>query len=905
MEFNGAKWWKFDFHTHTPASFDYGRGEHALKSLTARQWLLNVMSNEIDCIAITDHNTGAWIDILKSELMTMEAEGAEGYRPLILFPGVEITVHTGVHVLAIFDPEKNSETIVELLGACEYEGTKGNSDGCTRKSFSEVVEEITKKKGIAIPAHVDQASGLFVVHEGNTLRSSLQSNGLLAIQVCDPSFPKPQIYVESKLNLSEVAGSDSHHPDQLGTSYTWVKMESPDLNALRLALHDGEDGVLRHDNCPQNPNVLDNRFFIKNIEIKDAAIVGRGKPLKIPFSPWLNTIIGGRGSGKSSVLEFLRLVLDQKDNLPEKLKNDFEKFAQISEGRGKQGMLANNTEIRVEMRKDGRDIALTWTHNYIKEEHRNAQGQWEEQEQSNIVGKRFPVRLFSQKQLFELTHEPKSLLHLVDGKLNKMSWEETWDDLVNKWFNSRKKEREINLKLKNKSNIKIQLQDTDAKIQIFEASGHKDLLSSYREVQNINNEIEEKLNKFKGIRESVSNLLPTLDVPDISEVLSKGLDDASLTIIKNKLSEFDQIKTKMETLNTEIKSYVDQLEEDIKQIPFSVTREETIHKYEELVQKLQDAGEKNPEAYGELVSAKEVLETKIKETVEIETELESQKQESKQLYQEIVQHQRKLREERTKIIELWNASNENIRIYLDEMGDIGQGEVTFRDLIRRPGKEFSKDLCDRDRDDNPQGGFFNDLLSKSAEERWAFREKFIKQIVQGEDTTTTFSKPFLKHIQTISINTPEDIDRLCTWFPEDKIILKLYKDGREEDIETGSAGQRTAAMLSLLLLLDDSPLIIDQPEDDLDTKRITDLVVAGLRTFKTKQQIIIVTHNPNIPVNGGAENIIQMNYARGLIRTLTQGALQKNEVREAVCDVMEGGRTALNNRYFRISKALQ
>jgi ABC-type lipoprotein export system ATPase subunit len=111
--------------------------------------------------------------------------------------------------------------------------------------------------------------------------------------------------------------------------------------------------------------------------------------------------------------------------------------------------------------------------------------------------------------------------------------------------------------------------------------------------------------------------------------------------------------------------------------------------------------------------------------------------------------------------------------------------------------------------------------------------------------------------------------------------------------------------LSLMLLLDDSPIIIDQPEEDLDTKRITDLVVTNMRQFKKKQQVIVVTHNPNIPVNGGAENIIQMNFAGGQIQKHISGALQKTEVREAVCEVMEGGKEALDKRYFRISKALE
>jgi ABC-type lipoprotein export system ATPase subunit len=108
-----------------------------------------------------------------------------------------------------------------------------------------------------------------------------------------------------------------------------------------------------------------------------------------------------------------------------------------------------------------------------------------------------------------------------------------------------------------------------------------------------------------------------------------------------------------------------------------------------------------------------------------------------------------------------------------------------------------------------------------------------------------------------------------------------------------------------MLLLDDSPIIIDQPEEDLDTKRISDVVVTGIRDFKEKQQIIIVTHNPNIPVNGAAENIIQMKFAGGQILTSTSGALQRNEIRQAICDVMEGGKEALDKRYFRISRALE
>nr|WP_052256057.1 hypothetical protein [Salinicoccus sp. YB14-2] len=60
MKFTGAKWWKIDFHTHTPASKDYRE-----QSITPREWVLKYMEKDIDCVVITDHNTGGWIDILK------------------------------------------------------------------------------------------------------------------------------------------------------------------------------------------------------------------------------------------------------------------------------------------------------------------------------------------------------------------------------------------------------------------------------------------------------------------------------------------------------------------------------------------------------------------------------------------------------------------------------------------------------------------------------------------------------------------------------------------------------------------------------------------------------------------------------------------------------------------------
>jgi Fe-S cluster assembly ATPase SufC len=127
----------------------------------------------------------------------------------------------------------------------------------------------------------------------------------------------------------------------------------------------------------------------------------------------------------------------------------------------------------------------------------------------------------------------------------------------------------------------------------------------------------------------------------------------------------------------------------------------------------------------------------------------------------------------------------------------------------------------------------------------------------------------------------------------------------EEDIQTGSAGERTAGMLGLLLALNDIPLVIDQPEDDLDTKLISSFVVDGFKKFKKKKQLIIVTHNPNIAVNANSDNVVHMEFHSGQLVVSGNNALQDKQIRNAVCEVMEGGRDALNKRYYRISKALK
>ncbi len=86
--FPGSKWWKFDFHTHTPKSDDYGRGDESFKRIEAEKWLQKAMESGLDCVVVTDHNSGGWFDELRARNTELrERDTKPGwYRELTIFP---------------------------------------------------------------------------------------------------------------------------------------------------------------------------------------------------------------------------------------------------------------------------------------------------------------------------------------------------------------------------------------------------------------------------------------------------------------------------------------------------------------------------------------------------------------------------------------------------------------------------------------------------------------------------------------------------------------------------------------------------------------------------------------------------------------------------------------------------
>ncbi|MCM8739361.1 AAA family ATPase [Azospirillum sp. A1-3] len=924
--FAGASWWAFDFHTHTPASSDYGKGpnQNTLKQITPEEWLLAFMRNRIDCVAVSDHNSGEWIDRLKAALTTMAASATppNGYRPLTLFPGVEITANGGTHVLAIFDPSATSLDIVRLLTKVDYNGSYGDSEVAANKSVIDIVREIRAAGALPILAHADRDRGAFRL-TGNTLKPLLECGLLAAIEMTHHAADKPQIYQDLNLRLPEVLGSDSHHPDGAngpqypGSHFTWVKMESPCMEGLCLALLDGAPlSVRRSDMDPSEQNRLP-ALMIESIEVANAFRCGRPQPLRVQFSPWLSTIVGGRGSGKSTVLEMMRIGLHREDEVPSSLADDFMNFKRVG-SRSDRGMLTSSTSIKVKYRKDGAEFYIQWSQADDLPIITQVQPDGLEAVVPGDVRSRFPARLFSQKQVFTMAESQDALLRAIDEaeSVNKAEWQTRWDQEEKRYLSLMAKCRELDAQASQLGKVRGELDDVIRKLSVFEGAHHADTLKSYQTKQRQVRVLDEWRKRWANAEEQVLAAHKAILPPDVERA---AFSDPSSEAEAGALELLDGVHAEVQELAKTLKALAEatagrradwETRRDGSAWHAGVAKCE--EEYNALVARLRDEGVENSEQHGVLVQQRQKLEQRILELEKIEeSRLDIVKKAHgsldrlKALRQEITQ-------KRQGFINGVLENNQYVKIkILPYQPELSIAERAFRSLINRANDDnFAQDILVED-DGKPQDGLLGRLLkdipvdaqsaAASIEARLDEMKTNLIAAVRGEAIPVGMKKPLMNHLRKL---TPEQCDRIRTWYPEDGLQVSYSADGTGRNfhpIEQASPGQKTAAILAFILAYGTEPLVLDQPEDDLDNRLIYDLIVQQLRQIKTRRQVIVVTHNPNIVVNGDAEKVLEMAFKNGQCVVAERGSLQSQAIRDAICRVMEGGTEAFEKRYKRIA----
>lgn len=911
---NGARWWKFDFHTHTPASDDYGKGsdQEALKRRTPREWLLDYMRAEIDCVAVTDHNHGAWIDPLKQALAELDTEKPDGYRKLHLFPGIEISVNSGIHLLGIFDAETATADIDSLLGSVGFNGTRGSNDAVTTKSASEVVGAIVRAGGIAIPAHVDEPRGLFTTLQGQTLRQVLECGEVYAMEVVDPTAPKPGTYSASQLSWTEVLGTDAHHPSGTagqrypGSRFTWVKMGLPCIEGLRLALLDGELSVRRSDAASDEGDPSDHaRLAIQSVEVENAYYMGRGSPFNVLMNPRMNAVIGGRGTGKSTLVEFMRLALRRDREIPDALKEDFAKYAEVRRNGEGSGLLTSDTKIRITYRKDGTVYRIQWDVNGSLEPIQQRAGQeWVRAE--GDIRQRFPVRMYSQKQIFQMACTPLALLEIIDDapEVGHDAWQRTWDSETSQYLSLRAKIREIQGGLSEERRLKGELEDVKRRLAVFEESGHAEILKALQKRRRQLRAVEEWESGLDEVSDRLRRVAEDITPEDLTESNfdeDKEEDVELLELAQGAKESIQEIVDRVKTLAGRADEAVGRWRQKKASSRWKAAADKAITDYETLRARLENEGEQDPSAYGTLVQRRQQIEGQLKQLQGRRERIAELEEQAKACLGRIVKLRRDITKKRRAFLEEALAENAHVRISILPYGAEDTVESQFRELIQRDAGAFEKDIGTVDGE-----GMLGDLYAdgadaESIEKRLEELKATIRSIAADPDQAQVADKRFAAHLAKLP---PEALDRLDVWFPKDAPDVEYSPAGNSQDfrpIHEGSPGQKTAALLAFLLSYGDEPLILDQPEDDLDNHLIYDLIVTQLREIKRSRQVIVVTHNANIVVNGDAELVVALAARGGRTQTEAEGCLQEKSVRQTICEVMEGGEVAFEERYRRIA----
>lgn len=845
---NGSTWIRIDFHLHTIADdTDFYRGE---SNQFAKDYIDKLKQEDIQVGIVTNHNK-----FDKVEFQTLKKSAKK--EDILILPGIELSVNdgaNGIHTLIVFSDqwlENNIDYINQFLattfrGKQNYENKNERSND-NLISTIELLNEFCKDYFIIL-AHIEQKSGFYEELEGGRI-SEFGDNQLFRRAVL--GFQKVRTRdIESKLKQwlgdelpAFVEGSDPKNIDEIGKGEKcYIKIGDFNFEAIKFALFDHGYRIKKLRPEPENS-------YIKSISFEGGLLNGK----TINLSSDLNTFIGIRGSGKSSIIETLRYALDIGFGfkaMDTDYKENLVKYVLGSGGKITLEVVDRNKKnFRIErIFSQKSDIFLE--NSLVPDISTEA-----------IINK--PI-YFGQKDLSNTGEgfEQDLIKKLIGNKLKDIQEEieKKQLDVIN-YIHELKKLKDVENK---KEEILAQRAGVQYKLTIYKEKGVEEKL---KKQVNFNKDDV----KFKEIADFIAIYIEDIEkinreyldrfetITHYESIENKELFDEIVQIINCIKSNFEELKgsskfirLKLDELNRIINKFQlkqDQLKEEFARIQ----REINIPNI-------------NPDDFVKLNASLNLIELKVNE-IEKSSEKKNKIEKNlllklKELNDVWLEEYRLLSEEIMKI----NDNQKSLKIEIEFKGDKNDYKKFLQKMLKGSGV-FEKD--------------FNEIVNKYQDCIEIYKERSLLESILRDNKLLKFNNNFQENLQDF-----------LTYKVPNKYIIKY----RDKELKEHSLGQRASALILFILTQKENDvIIIDQPEDDLDNQTIYEDVIKQIKNLKTRVQFIFATHNANIPVLGDSEQVIACEYKPETI-TPVIGSIDTKIIQEKIVHIMEGGSEAFNRR---------
>lgn len=921
----GAHFYKCDFQVHTPRDAQWSGGEavtDAERKAYAEELIQACRTKGLGAIAITDHHDFVFFPFVKKAAQDeVDDSGAPilDDKKIVVYPGMELTLTApACQVILLLDanfPENLLHSVLTALAISQAPVVDAKHATIQRVPQNVVSDLGDLYEKLNSHSHL---RGRFIVlpnvsetGHGTMLRSGF--GNFYKSMPCVGGYTDGPVANFGKGNLSIIQGKNrdygfkaigvfqtsdnrKRNHDDLGKYTTWVKWSEPTAEALRQACLAKESRLSQDD--PQLPNI-----WVTSLSVSASKFLGR---VELDLSQQYNAIIGGRGTGKSTILEYLRWGLcDQpaedvdSDNVQKKRKSLIDNTLQKFDGEVHVTFLLNDVKHIIKRSSKKQEILLKIGEaDFV---------QTTEQEVRNLL----PIQAYSQKQLSSVGVRIEELKRFVELPIKQ-----TLDQ------------------------IRSDIRDTESKLRI----AYGNLIRKREieaEVNKYNVEIASLTEQLKGLRDSLKGLSKT----DQAIIDQKAKYDNEETIIENLQNELSNAEEHVETLKSALDGDLGEEDDDLKienKTLIKGIRNQFSSRFADINKKVAalagifdeaslktlndevEKWQKLKEAFGkkyEAVKAKakvnqqqlnqiQQLEKRIAELKKLQIEKRNALTalgNPDKTYKELREkwdkaHMQKISALEKQCIQFTTLSKGLIKAEITESLDTDsltqKFKIAFASLNIK--EEKIEKICHCLATAKDPLAMWNAILSEL--------EKLALHTVGGSDgmpDTPELVKCGFVETERVRIATGFDSAK---WIDLSVVELQfnpkfLYCTNQEtkEYIEfaDASAGQQATALLTVLLNQDGAPLIIDQPEDDIDSKLSPD-IVQQIWKAKSKRQLIFASHNANFVVNGDAELVACCDYVKAGVQTNGQikavGAIDNSVIKEEITLVTEGGKDAFKLR---------